>query len=191
MTEILTHLAGRPVIVGSGLAGLIAALTLSPAPSVIVTRSALGTETSSAWAQGGIAAALGADDDAGLHLADTLAAGDGLCDVGAAESIVADAADTIAALQRFGVRFDRDGAGGLALGLEAAHSRRRIVHAEGDGSGAAIIRALAAAVLADPAIKVIEGAEARRLSIATMSFEEMDRNFDGVISRFEYQDSLR
>ena len=163
MSEILTHLAGRPVIVGSGLAGLIAALTLSPAPSVIVTRSALGTETSSAWAQGGIAAALGADDSAGLHLADTLAAGDGLCDVGAAESIVADAADTIAALQRFGVRFDRDGAGGLALGLEAAHSRRRIVHAEGDGSGAAIIRALAAAVLADPAIKVIEGAEARRL----------------------------
>jgi len=166
MTEILTHLAGRPVIVGSGLAGLIAALTLSPAPSVIVTRSALGAETSSAWAQGGIAAALGGDDDAGLHLADTLAAGDGLCDAGAAESIVADAADTIAALQRFGVWFDRDGAGGLALGLEAAHSRRRIVHAEGDGSGAAIIRALAAAVLAEPAITVIEGAEARRLIMA-------------------------
>ena len=166
MSEILTHLAGRPVIVGSGLAGLIAALTLSPAPSVVVTRSALGAETSSAWAQGGIAAALGADDSVGLHLADTLAAGDGLCDAGAAESIVADAAGTIAALQRFGVRFDRDGAGGLALGLEAAHSHRRIVHAEGDGSGAAIIRALAAAVLADPAIKVIEGAEARRLIMA-------------------------
>ncbi|WP_413712303.1 L-aspartate oxidase [Rhizobium sp. Rhizsp82] len=166
MSEILTHLAGRPVIVGSGLAGLIAALTLSPAPSVIVTRSALGAETSSAWAQGGIAVALGADDDAGLHLADTLAAGDGLCDAGAAESIVADAAETIGALQRFGVRFDHDGAGALALGLEAAHSRRRIAHAEGDGSGAAIIRALAAAVLADPAITVIEGAEARQLIMA-------------------------
>ncbi len=166
MSEILTHLAGRPVIVGSGLAGLIAALTLSPAPSVIVTRSALGAETSSAWAQGGIAAALGTDDNVDLHLADTLAAGDGLCDAGAAESILADAAGTIAALQRFGVRFDHDGAGALALGLEAAHSRRRIVHAEGDGSGAAIIRALAAAVLADPAITVIEGAEARQLIMA-------------------------
>jgi len=166
MSEILTHLAGRPVIVGSGLAGLIAALTLSPMPSVIVTRSALGAETSSAWAQGGIAAALGTDDNAGLHLADTLAAGDGLCDAGAAESIVSNAADAIAALQRFGVRFDYDKEGALALGLEAAHSRRRIVHAEGDGSGAAIIQALAAAVLADPAITVIEGAEARRLITA-------------------------
>ncbi len=73
MTEILEHLAGRTVIVGSGLAGLMTALTLAPEPSVIVTRAALGAETSSAWAQGGIAASVGADDSAALHLADTLA----------------------------------------------------------------------------------------------------------------------
>lgn len=86
MTEILEHLTGRTVIVGSGLAGLMTALTLAPEPSVIVTRAALGAETSSAWAQGGIAASMGADDSAALHLADTLAAGDGLCDRGAGAS---------------------------------------------------------------------------------------------------------
>ncbi len=163
MTEILQNLAGRPVIVGSGLAGLIAALTLSPEPCVLVTRARLGAESSSVWAQGGIAACIGADDSADLHLADTLVAGDGLCDAAAAAEIIAEAPSVIAALHRLGVSFDRDGNGSLALGLEAAHSRRRIVHAGGDGSGAAIITALTKAVLTDPAITVIEGVEARRI----------------------------
>lgn len=163
MTEILDYLSGRPVIVGSGLAGLIAALTLSPEPSVLVTRSTLGTETSSAWAQGGIAASVGADDSPSLHLADTLAAGDGLCYAEAAADILGEASEVIRVLQRLGVVFDRNADGALSLGLEAAHSRRRIVHAGGDGSGAAIIRALAAAVRADPAITVIEGVEARQV----------------------------
>ncbi|MBB3609462.1 L-aspartate oxidase [Rhizobium sp. BK602] len=163
MTEIPNDLSARVVIVGSGLAGLMAALTLAPEPTVIVTRAALGAETSSAWAQGGIAASIGADDSAELHLADTLAAGDGLCDTAAAASIISEAPVTIAALERAGVRFDRDSAGALSLGLEAAHSRRRIVHAEGDGSGAAIIRALVRAVAETPSITVLEGYEARRL----------------------------
>ncbi|WP_245475487.1 FAD-binding protein, partial [Mesorhizobium sp. M1A.T.Ca.IN.004.03.1.1] len=128
-------------MVGSGLAGLMTALTLAPEPSVIVTRAALGAETSSAWAQGGIAASMGADDSAALHLADTLAAGDGLCDPVTTTGIIAEAPAAIAALERAGVRFDRNAAGQLSLGLEAAHNRRRIVHAEGDGSGAAIIAA--------------------------------------------------
>jgi L-aspartate oxidase len=166
MTEILHQFRGRPVVVGSGLAGLIAALTLAPEPTVIVTRGALGAETSSAWAQGGIAASLGADDNPGLHLADTLAAGDGLCDPGVAGGIIGEAQDAIALLQRYGVRFDQNASGEFALGLEAAHSRRRIVHAGGDGSGAAIIRALAAAVAATPSIAVLEGFEARRLLTA-------------------------
>ncbi|RFB82295.1 L-aspartate oxidase [Rhizobium leguminosarum bv. trifolii] len=163
MTEILHNLAGRTVIVGSGLAGLMTALTLAPKPSVIVTRAALGTETSSAWAQGGIAASMGADDSAELHLADTLAAGDGLCDPTVAAGIIAEAPAAIAALEQAGVRFDRNDKGGLSLGLEAAHSRRRIVHAEGDGSGAAIIAALVRAVQQTPAISVLEGFEARRI----------------------------
>ncbi|MBB2792541.1 UNVERIFIED_ORG: L-aspartate oxidase [Rhizobium pisi] len=163
MSERLDHLAGRTVIVGSGLAGLMAALTLAPEPSVIVTRAALGTQTSSAWAQGGIAASIGADDSAALHLSDTLAAGDGLCDRTVAAGIIAEAPAAIAALEQAGVRFDRNAAGEFSLGLEAAHNRRRIVHAEGDGSGAAIIAALVRAVAQTPAISVLEGFEARRI----------------------------
>ncbi|HHW4680269.1 MAG TPA: L-aspartate oxidase, partial [Xylella taiwanensis] len=163
MVEILDHLADRPIIVGSGLAGLIAALTISPEPSVLVTRSTLGAETSSAWAQGGMSVSLGPDDNASLHLADTLTAGDGLCDAMAAESIILEAVHAFNVLERFGVRFDRDSNGNLALGLEAAHSRRRIVHVEGDKSGAVIVQALTAAVLNDPSITVIEGVEARQI----------------------------
>ncbi|WP_313610976.1 FAD-dependent oxidoreductase, partial [Rhizobium sp.] len=88
MSEALSQYAGRTVIVGSGIAGLMAALTLAPQPVLLLTRSALGGETSSAWAQGGIAASLGPDDSAALHLADTLAAGDGLCNADMAADII-------------------------------------------------------------------------------------------------------
>lgn len=163
MSEILEGLTGRTVIVGSGLAGLMTALTLAPEPTVIVTRALIGAETSSAWAQGGIAASMGKDDSAALHLADTLAAGDGLCDATVAARIVAEAPAAIAALERAGVEFDRNDAGELSLGLEAAHSLRRIVHSKGDGSGAAIVRALAEAVARTPSITVLEGYQAQRL----------------------------
>lgn len=163
MTEILDGLAGRVAIIGSGIAGLIAALALAPKPVVILTRARLGAETSSAWAQGGIAAALGADDNTDLHLADTLAAGDGLCDVTAAAGILGEAPAAIAALEGAGVRFDRDAEGSLLLGLEAAHSRRRIVHVDGDGSGAAIVSALVETIRRTPSVTVLEGVEVRRL----------------------------
>lgn len=163
MTEVLDHLTGHIAIVGSGLAGLVTALTLAPQPVVIVTRAGLGAETSSAWAQGGIAASVGADDSVDLHLADTLAAGDGLCDPAVCASILSEAPHAIAMLEKFGVRFDRVADGVLALGLEAAHSRRRIVHVEGDGSGAAIVRALLEAVMKTPSITVLSGVEVRRI----------------------------
>ncbi|MBB6308275.1 L-aspartate oxidase [Xanthobacter tagetidis] len=159
-------LAGRPVVVGSGLAGLATALFLAPEKVVLVTKAPLGELASSPWAQGGLAAALGEDDDAGLHLEDTLAAGDGLVDAAAARRILSRAKDAVADLMDLGARFDRDIHGRIALGLEAAHSRRRIAHAAGDGTGRELVRALAAAVRRTPSVTVIEHAEARRLLVA-------------------------
>ncbi|MCD2177892.1 L-aspartate oxidase [Rhizobium sp. C1] len=166
MTALIDRLAGRVVVVGSGIAGLTAALSLAPRPVVLLTRGVLGAESSSGWAQGGIAAALGPDDSTDLHLADTLAAGDGLCDAEAARAILSETALAFRTLERFGVRFDRKADGDLQFGLEAAHSRNRIIHANGDGTGAAIVRALTAAVRACASITVLEGVEVRRLLTA-------------------------
>jgi L-aspartate oxidase len=147
----------RVIVVGGGIAGLATALSLAPAPVTLVTRAPLSTEASTCWAQGGIAAALGPDDDAGLHADDTVAAGAGLTEASIARRVARDAAACIDALIGWGVRFDRDPGGNLALGLEAAHSRRRIVHAGGDASGAAILAALARSTGAAPSIEVMEG----------------------------------
>lgn len=158
-----TH--GAPVIIGGGLAGLMTALALAPQPVLLLTGAPLGMESSSALAQGGIAASIGADDSASLHLADTLAAGDGLCDETIAASILAAAPAAIEQLARLGVIFDRDASGRIILGLEAAHSRRRIVHAGGDATGRDVIRALVRKVRETPSITVIEGATAQRLVV--------------------------
>jgi L-aspartate oxidase len=161
----IQDLDSRPIVVGSGLAGLMTALYLAPAPVVLLSKGPLGKETSSALAQGGIAASLGADDDVEYHIADTLRAGAGLCDVAAVSRILGAAPQAIADLMRFGVGFDRDAQGRLSLGLEAAHSRKRIVHAGGDASGYEIIRAVTRAVQATPSIHVLEGFSASRLLV--------------------------
>ena len=132
----------------------------------LVTAGKLGAMSSSEWAQGGIAAAVGPDDNPALHLADTLAAGAGLCDPVAARRIVEAGPDVIDVLARYGVRFDRDARGCLQRGLEAAHGRRRIVHAAGDGTGREIVRALAAAVAATLSIRLLEGVTVRSLTLA-------------------------
>ncbi|UTD25730.1 L-aspartate oxidase [Bradyrhizobium sp. WD16] len=163
MSADLHRLAGLPVIIGGGLAGLMTALRLAPMPVVLLSKGPIGTEASSAWAQGGLAASLGDDDDPALHLADTLAAGDGLCDAAVVERILRAAPAAIETLMRLGCAFDRTGDGRLGLGLEAAHSRRRIVHADGDGTGRELMRALGAMVLRTPSITVVQGVEARRL----------------------------
>lgn len=165
MTANLDALAGRPVIVGAGLAGLMTALRLAPEPVVLLSKAPLGAEASSAWAQGGLAASLGDDDDPALHLADTLGAGDGLCDADSAGRVLRAAPAAIEALSRLGVGFDRTAAGALSLGLEAAHSRRRIVRAGGDGAGRELMRALVNAVRGTASITIIEGVEARRLKV--------------------------
>lgn len=156
---------GRPIIIGGGIAGLLTALQLAPEPVLLLSRTLLGADTSSTWAQGGLAASFGEDDDPALHLADTLAAGDGLCDRDVASRILQAAPKAIEGLAGFGVPFDRTPKGSLCLGLEAAHSRRRIVHAHGDGTGREIMRALIAAVRSTPSIVVVEGMEARRLAV--------------------------
>jgi len=175
METIRSQQAGVPVIIGGGLAGLMTALRLAPRQVILLAKTPLAVGAASAWAQGGVAAALGPDDDPALHAADTLAAGDGLSDPAVAARIAAAAPAAIAELERYGVLFDRDVHGHLALGLEAAHARRRIVHAAGDGTGAAIMRALVAAVAATPSITVIEGLEARRLLVD-------DRGVAGVLA---------
>ncbi|BAB54506.1 L-aspartate oxidase [Mesorhizobium japonicum] len=156
---------GRPIIIGGGIAGLLTALHLAPEPVLVLSRTPLGSEASSAWAQGGLAASLGIDDNPALHLADTLAAGDGLCDADIASRILHAAPNAIEALANLGVCFDRTPEGALRLGLEAAHGRRRIVHAGGDGSGQEIMRALVETVRSTPSIVVVEGVEARRLAV--------------------------
>ncbi|MCA1453337.1 L-aspartate oxidase [Bradyrhizobium sp. BRP22] len=165
MSTDVSALTGQPVIIGGGAAGLMTALQLAPAPVVLLSKSPLGAEASSMWAQGGLAAAVGADDTPALHLQDTIAAGAGLCDEEAASRIVAAAPAAVECLARLGVGFDHRPDGSWQLGLEAAHSRKRIVHATGDGTGREIMRALIAAVRRCPSITLLEGLEARQLLV--------------------------
>ncbi|QOZ80326.1 L-aspartate oxidase [Bradyrhizobium sp. CCBAU 53351] len=151
------------VIVGGGLAGLFCALKLAPRPVTLISAAPLGQGASSAWAQGGIAAAVAEGDTPEAHAADTIAVGGGLVDAAVALGIAREAAPRIHDLLTYGVPFDRDLEGRLAVGREAAHSARRIVHVRGDGAGAAIIAALSEAVRRTPSIRVIEGVVAETL----------------------------
>jgi L-aspartate oxidase len=163
MTPSLHDLQDRPVIIGAGVAGLMTALCLAPEPVVLISRAPLGAETSSTLAQGGMAASLGTDDSPELHFMDTRDAGAGLCDEVVVRRFTDAAPQAIADLERLGVVFDRARDGRLRLGLEAAHSHRRIVHAAGDATGHELVRALTAAVRRTRSIAVLEGFEVRRL----------------------------
>jgi len=155
--------ASDVVIVGGGLAGLFCALKLAPRPVTVISAAPLGEGASTAWAQGGIAAAIAEGDSPEAHAADTIAAGAGLVDETIALGLAREAGARIHDLLRFGVPFDRDLEGRLAVSQEAAHSARRIVHVRGDMAGKAIIAALIQAVRAIPSIRVIEGYVAEAL----------------------------
>jgi L-aspartate oxidase len=152
-----------PLIIGGGLAGLSAALEAAPRPTLVVTPAPLLQACSSAWAQGGVAAALSANDGPALHAADTAAAGAGLVDADAAQALTADGRETVEWLASLGAPFDRDSGGDFAVSLEAAHSRARVARVGGDGAGRAILSALVAAVRAADHIEVWEDARLRGL----------------------------
>ncbi len=156
---------GDIVIIGAGLAGLFTALKLAPLPVTVIAAAPLGKGASSAWAQGGIAAAVGEGDSAGAHCFDTIKAGAGIVDETIAALTAHEAPERIADLLRYGVPFDRDLAGHYLLSREAAHSAKRIVRVAGDGAGRAIMQALIASVRAAPSIRVLEGYEAHDLTL--------------------------
>ena len=148
------------VIVGSGIAGLSTALQItrhSQLRVMLVTKDVLAAG-STRWAQGGIAAALGAGDSPDQHLADTLVAGAGVCDEDAVRVLVREGPAAVRDLVQIGTRFDRSRGGDLALGREGGHHRDRIAHAGGDATGAEIERALVTRVLDASGIEVIEHA---------------------------------
>jgi len=144
------------VIVGAGIAGLMAALKLAPVPVTVLCKRRLGSGAATDWAQGGIAAALGADDSPSLHAIDTQRAGAGISDARIVKILTSDAPARIEELLELGATFDRDAKGELALGREAAHQRRRIVKAGGDATGHEILNTLIAAVRESPTITVVE-----------------------------------
>src|SRR4051794_14872894 len=152
------------VVVGGGAAGLYVALRAAAAGGRIslVSRKPLA-ESSSYWAQGGLAAALAAGDSPARHAEDTLAAGRDLCRTDAVNVLAAEAPAAVADLQRLGVEFDADSNGELALSLEGGHSARRIVHVGGAESGRWITDRLAELVAAEESIEVLEGASALAL----------------------------
>ena len=145
------------VIVGGGLAGLFCALRLAPRPVTILAAAPIGEGASSAWAQGGIAAAIAPGDSIEKHVADTEAAGAGIVDHKIATLMASEASARIHDLLAYGVPFDRDLESHLVMSREAAHSERRIVRVRGDMAGAAIMAALVAATRRTPSIRVLEG----------------------------------
>ena len=148
------------LIVGAGLAGLFLALSLAPRRCVVISPAPLGLASSSAWAQGGLAAALDPEDSAAAHAADTVAAGAGLVDPVIARLIAEDGAARIKDLLELGVPFDTTAEGALALSLEAAHSRPRVARVAGDLAGKAIMDALVAAARASTTITLAENTKA-------------------------------
>lgn len=151
------------VVIGSGISGLFVALEARKLGPVIVLTKGSIDDCNTRWAQGGIAAAVGPLDSPEQHLADTIAAGDGLVDEEAARVLCAEAPARIRDLVDYGVSFDSLG-GEVALGREAAHSHSRILHAGGDRTGAEIETALTAAV-ADPLITILDYTLATRLVV--------------------------
>src|ERR1700756_5705925 len=179
MTRRIDNIVEAPgaLILGAGMAGLFTALKLSPFPALVLAGARPGTSGSSAWAQGGIAAAMDSADSWQAHAADTMVAGAGTCDAQIVEMVARDAPARINDLIAYGAPFDRKPDGSLALGREAAHSAKRIVHVRGDRAGAEVTRTLAERALTTPSIQILEGFHALELAIE-------DGRVTGVFARY-------
>lgn len=151
------------LIVGAGLAGLFLALKLAPRRVTVLSQAPLGQAASSAWAQGGLAAALAPEDNPELHAQDTIAAGAGLVDPAVARLLAKEGPARVVDLVTLGVPFDRTPEGELAQSLEAAHSRPRVVRVSGDLAGKAIMDALIAAARGAAHVRIVENERARVL----------------------------
>lgn len=145
------------LVVGSGIAGLTAALHAAAFARVLLVTKAPLTETNTWYAQGGIAGAVGEADSVELHVADTLVVGQGLCDPDVVRAVVQEAPEALAELEAFGVAFDRTPDGRIALAREGGHSLPRVLHS-GDATGAEVQDALTAAVRRHPGIQILERA---------------------------------
>jgi L-aspartate oxidase len=156
----------RFLVVGSGVAGLHTAWRASASGEVVVLTKRSLFDSATAYAQGGIAAALGAGDSPELHRQDTLAAGAALCDAAAVEVLVAEGPQRVRDLASIGARFDTKPDGQFSLSREAAHSRNRIVHAHGDQTGAEVARTLISRVRESDAITVLERTRVLDLIVA-------------------------
>lgn len=155
----------RIVIVGAGLGALYAALELAPRPVLMISPDPIGEGASSAWAQGGVAAAMSQNDSADAHAKDTIRAGAGTVDQPIANMVTGVAREHILALTDLGIPFDRAEDGGYVMSREAAHSSARVVRVQGDQAGRKIMETLIKAARATPSIQIIEGALATDLEV--------------------------
>src|SRR3954449_201986 len=168
-------------VAGGGVAGLRAAIELAQAGSVLVIAKDSLRESSSEYAQGGIAVALSDDDEVALHEQDTLYAGDGLCDKDAVHTLVEEGPAAIQDLIEWGAEFDREGSK-LSFTREGAHSRNRILHAHGDSTGHEIARTLYRKASSIPNIRFESYSAVTDLLIAggcaagAVAFEERGRS---------------
>ncbi|WP_319826524.1 L-aspartate oxidase [Thalassovita sp.] len=155
----------RVIIVGAGMGALYAALNLAPTPVVMISPERLGEGASSAWAQGGVAAAMAQADSPESHATDTVRAGAGTVDKDVADLVTQEARAHILDLTQLGTPFDRDEQGGYVLSREAAHSFARVVRVKGDQAGAEIMKALIAQVRETTSVQVLEGVMASDLEV--------------------------
>ncbi|MCK5658952.1 MAG: L-aspartate oxidase [Alphaproteobacteria bacterium] len=152
------------VIIGAGAAGLFSALTLAPKRVIVLSKEPLGGICASAWAQGGIAAAVGEKDTIISHVSDTIKAAAGTADTEVVDVLINEAPRYVKILEKYGVRFDRDNTGTFRLSREACHTCRRVLRAAaGDGFGHELMRALTEAVKKTPSILFKEGITAEKI----------------------------
>lgn len=154
--QTLPRMKTDVAVIGAGIAGLYTALQTSEYAQVVLISKKGLDDSNTRWAQGGIAAVTAKSDSPALHRQDTLIAGAGLCSYEAVDVLVHEGPDRLKELIAYGTEFDKDEQGRFELTKEGAHSKRRILHANGDATGAEIVRALSARVMNEPNITVLE-----------------------------------